>query len=35
MRCSECGSDKIAVDKGNCSHYCRKCGLVLEENNFQ
>ena len=30
MRCSECGSLDIALDKNN-NRYCRECGAVLEE----
>ena len=30
MRCSECGSIDIGIDKNN-NKYCRECGTVLEE----
>jgi len=32
MRCSECGSLDVGLDKNN-NRYCRECGAVLEEFN--
>ena len=31
MRCSECGSARIDIDKIDFSRYCRDCGVVLQE----
>ena len=30
MRCSECGSIDISLDRNN-NRYCRQCGAVLED----
>lgn len=34
LRCSECGSSKIAIDKIDESRYCKECGTVIEEVRF-
>jgi len=33
-KCPSCGNDRIVSDHSKGERYCRKCGLVLEENMF-
>jgi transcription initiation factor TFIIIB Brf1 subunit/transcription initiation factor TFIIB len=33
MNCPECKSGEIGVD-GDGGHFCKKCGLVFEDNKF-
>jgi transcription initiation factor TFIIIB Brf1 subunit/transcription initiation factor TFIIB len=34
MRCNGCGSENISVDFDYGAHYCKSCGMILNEPVF-